>query len=102
LIPSRNGGGGALPFGELGRLGKYFVRDLESDYDEHGTQLISWLRINDPKTYVKLLLALSPRYGNGDETWLAFENDLVEAFTEWAKKTRASKEQAAAPPPEES
>lgn len=101
MIPNRNGRGGALPFGELGRLGKQFVHDLEHDYEEHWEDVIDRLRRNHPRTYIKLLLTLSPRYANGDEQWLRFENDLVNALVEAAAKRAAQEQQeAAAPPPE--
>ena len=48
------------PVGTRSRFSKAFVDDMLADFEEHGTDIVTKVRTEDPSTYIRIAAALIP------------------------------------------
>jgi hypothetical protein len=90
-----------LPTSGVAGLGFAFVRDLERDYREHGAEMISQFRKNEPRNYLRLLKSIAPQDVNAKEHWLdQLTDEQIATLLRLAKEALAagSDETIASPP----
>jgi len=89
------GRGGAREFDAAAQLGVEFIRTLQQDFTTHGKDVIASLRIDEPRSYLKLIMVLAPDQIEVDP-FKQMEDDELRAIVQAARDALAEQQKAAA------